>query len=114
MNAKTFLKVVIHVSADYAYLVREILSDVEAGKTAEYEYYTFSIKGTRRSRSLKGPRALMGQTDEIEHTEEERIETFIETSRKNLLLTEIQTIEPHIDVMVDFYRVEDSSCLGHF
>ena len=114
MNASSLLKVVIHVSIDYAYFVREVLSDVQAGKAAKYEYYTFSIKGTRRSRSLVGPRALMGQTDQIEHTEEERIETFIESSQKQALLNEIKTIEPHVDLIIDFYHVEDSNCLEHF
>ena len=114
MNAKSLLKVVIYVSADYAYFVREVLSDIDAGKTSEYEYYTFSTKGTRRSRSLKGPRAMLGQTDEIQHTEEERIETFIEISQKEILLSEIKAIEPHIDLMIDFYNVEDSNCLEHF
>lgn len=114
MNTKSFLKVVIHVSADYAYLVREILSDIEAGKNADYEYYTFSIKGTRRSRSLKGPRALMGQTDHIEHLEEERIETFIESAQKNVLLAEIKAIESHINIMIDFYKVEGSNWMDHF
>lgn len=114
MNNSSFLKVVIHVSADYAYLVREILSDIEAGKTAIYEYYTFSIKGTRRSRSLKGPRALMGQTDHIEHLEEERIETFIDETQKGILLAEIKAIESNIDIMIDFYKVEACNWMSHF
>ncbi len=114
MNAKSFLKVVIYVSTDYTYLIREILSDIGAGKTAKYEFYSFSAKGIRRSRSLKGPRAMLGQTDQIEHFEEERIETFIKSSQKEALLKEIRQIEPAVHPMVDFYRVEDSTCFADF
>ena len=114
MNPKKFLKVVIYVNSDHSYLLREILSDIYAGQTAKYEFYSFSMKGIRRSRSLVGPRALIGQTDKIELQEEERIETFIPIQRKEALLHEISKIHPYVHPIVDFYQVEDSTCLGHF
>jgi hypothetical protein len=114
MNPKTFLKVVVYVPSDYVYLIREILSDIGAGETNHYEFYTFSVKGVRRSRSLAGPRALLGQTDEIELKEEERIESFIPAERKEALLNEIRNVHPYIHPIVDFYRVEDSTCFSHF
>ena len=96
------LKVVVFVPATHADGIRDVLQKIGAGKTKKYEGCSFSMPDLQSFRSRKGAGSFAGKV------EEERIETFIPSSLKKLLLNKIKEVHPYEKPVIDFYKIESS------
>lgn len=106
--AKKIIKVIIFVPATHADKIRNFLRKFGAGKTERYEGCSFSISGLQRFYPREGANPFLGKTGKLETVKEERIETFIFSSLKNRLLSEIKKIHPYEEPAIDFYEIESS------
>ncbi len=96
-------KVMVYVPVADADKIRKIMGEVGAGKMGNYDFCSFSIRGTGRFRPLKGANPSIGEVGKYEEVEEERIEVVADETILKKLLEEIiknhPYEEPSIDVM---------------
>jgi len=58
MEVDKFVKITVNVQTDHADAVRTAMGEAGAGRLGNYQYFSFSIKGTGRFIPLKEPVGL--------------------------------------------------------
>lgn len=106
MNTK-YVKLVIFVPLIYADNIRKALGEVGAGKIGNYDFCSFSSRGTGRFRGNKKTNPAIGKAGQYEAVEEERIETIM--PRKNLkkVIEKVRAVHPYEEVVFDIYPLEN-------
>lgn len=102
MNFK-YLKIVVYVPSSHADKVREALAESGAGHIGNYDFCSFSTKGTGRFRGLEGSKPFIGESGKIEKVEEEKIETICPTEKLDEVLQALKEIHPYEEPAIDIY-----------
>lgn len=97
------VKIVVYVPVEYADAVREVLGKGGAGHIGNYDYCSFSVKGTGRFRPGRGAHPFIGEEGMIEAVEEERIETICPRKIAPKLIEEVKKIHPYEEMAFDVY-----------
>ncbi len=100
---KELVKVVVFVPEENADEIRQALGEAGAGKIGNYEYCSFSIKGTGRFKPLKGADPAIGEIGDMEEVAEERIEVGCEKDQVNTIIAAIKKAHPYEEVVIDIY-----------
>jgi hypothetical protein len=98
-----FVKIAVFVPATHADKIRKVLNDSGAGKLGNYDYCSFSTKGTGRFRGLKGSNPAIGKVGEIEKVEEEKIEVLCSRENYKDVLEAIKKAHPYEEPAIDVY-----------
>jgi hypothetical protein len=98
-----FVKIAVFVPATHADKIRKVLNDSRAGKLGNYDYCSFSTKGTGRFRGLKGSNPAIGKVGEIEKVEEEKIEVLCSRENYKDVLEAIKKAHPYEEPAIDVY-----------
>lgn len=105
-----FVKIVVFVPQTHADDVREVLAKSGAGHIGNYDYCSFSVKGTGRFRPLKGSNPYIGKSPgkiskggEIEEVEEEKIETICPSEKLEAILKAVNEAHPYEEPVIDIY-----------
>jgi len=102
MNTK-FLKIVVYTPETHADKIRKAIAEAGAGHVGNYDYCSFSVKGTGRFRGGKGTNPYIGESGKIEEVEEERIETILEPEKLDQVLEAIKKVHPYEEPAIDIY-----------
>ncbi len=72
MNTKN-VKLIVFVPLSHADIVRKALGEASAGKIGNYDFCSFSSRGTGRFRGNEKSKPAIGESEKYEAVEEERI-----------------------------------------
>ncbi|MBI5152803.1 hypothetical protein HZA39_04665 [Candidatus Peregrinibacteria bacterium] len=98
-----FAKIIVFTPTTHADKVREALAQAGCGHIGNYDYCSFSSKGTGRFRGLTGANPFIGKAGQIESVEEERIETICPAENTDAAMAAIKKSHPYEEPAVDIY-----------
>lgn len=90
----------------HAEIVREAMGKAGAGRIGNYEFCSFSSRGTGRFRPLAGANPAIGQVGELEQVEEERIEVTCDRELVEDVIKAIKSVHPYEEPVIDVYSLE--------
>ncbi|MGJ4960821.1 hypothetical protein [Bradyrhizobium sp. HKCCYLRH3061] len=102
---KTY-KIVVHVPEAAGDAVRHAMGEAGAGRIGNYDYCSFTSKGTGRFRPLAGADPAIGAVGRLETVEEERIETVCAADRLRSVIQAIRAAHPYEEPAIDVYPIE--------
>ncbi len=100
---KELVKLVVFVPEKDADEVRNALGEAGAGKIGNYNFCSFSVKGTGRFRPNKDASPHIGKPGQLEEVNEERIEVACEKSQVKEIIKVIKNVHPYEEVVMDIY-----------
>lgn len=106
-----FVKIAVYVPSSHADKIRAALADAGAGHIGNYDFCSFSVKGTGRFRGQEGAQPFLGKIGTIKKVSEERIETICLKSGLKKILTAIKKSHPYQEPAVDVYPLLNSGQL---
>jgi len=99
---KTY-KIVVFVPDADGEAVRMAMGEAGAGRIGNYDYCSFTSRGTGRFRPLAGARPAIGEVGQLEDVTEERIETVYAEARVKDVLAAIRRVHPYEQPAIDIY-----------
>lgn len=100
------VKLVVFVPETHGGAVRSALGKAGAGVIGNYNFCTFTTKGTGRFKAHKGARPAVGKIGKLEKVTEERIETVCRKDIVKKVIAEIKKVHPYEEVPIDIYSLE--------
>lgn len=95
------VKITVGVPESHADIVRKALGQAGAGKIGNYDYASFSVKGTGRFRPLKGANPSIGDIGKIEEVAEEQIQTICRKADLERVIQAIRSVHPYEEPVID-------------
>lgn len=106
MDSKN-VKLVVYVPLTHADIVRKALGEAGAGKLGNYDFCSFSTRGTGRYRGNENSHPVIGKAGDYEAVEEERIEVTVSRKILNNVIAKMKEAHPYEEVAYDIYPVEN-------
>ncbi|MFQ5811079.1 MAG: hypothetical protein ACE5JM_15785 [Armatimonadota bacterium] len=97
------LKLVVFVPPGHADAVRNALGEAGAGRIGDYDFCSFSCRGTGRYRPLPGAEPYSGEVGKLASVEEERIETLCTRETIRAALEAVRAVHPYEEAAIDVY-----------
>ena len=97
------VKIVVFVPLTHTDIVRKAMGNAGAGNIGNYNYCSFSSRGTGRFTPLKGANPVIGKVDKAEEVEEERIEVVCSKDKAKEVAAAIKKVHPYEEVAIDIY-----------
>lgn len=101
------VKLVVFVPLTYADVVRQALGEAGAGRIGNYDFCSFSSRGTGRFRGNELSNPVMGEAGKYEAAEEERIEVLVPREALKEVIEKMKSVHPYEEVAFDVYSLED-------
>ena len=105
MNTEN-VKFVVFVPLSHADVVRQALGDAGAGKIGNYDFCSFSSRGTGRFRGNEKSNPSVGEANKHESSEEERIEVLLPREILKEVIEKVKNVHPYEEVAFDVYPLE--------
>ena len=106
MSSKN-VKFVVFAPISHADIVRQALGEAGAGKIGNYDFCSFSSRGTGRFRGNEKSNPTIGEAGKHEVVEEERIEVIVSREILEKVIEKVKAIHPYEEVAFDVYPLED-------
>ena len=106
MNTK-YVKLIVFVPLTHADTIRETLGNAGAGKIGNYDFCSFSSRGTGRFRGNEKTNPAIGKSGKYEAAAEERIETIVPREILQKVIEKIKAVHPYEEVAFDIYPLEN-------
>jgi hypothetical protein len=103
LRAMKTYKIVVFVPEADGEAVRMAMGEAGAGRIGNYDYCSFTSKGTGRFRPLDGALPAIGEVGRLEDVGEERIETHCSDERLKAVLAAIRRVHPYEEPAIDIY-----------
>jgi len=100
------VKLIIFVPLSHAEIVRKALGEAGAGKIGNYEFCSFSSRGTGRFRGNEKTNPAIGEAEKYEAVEEERIEAIVPRDILKEVVEKVKSVHPYEEVAFDIYPLE--------
>jgi len=100
------VKLVIFVPISHADIVRKALGEAGAGKIGNYDFCSFSSRGTGRFRGSEKTNPAIGEAGKYEAVEEERIEAIVPREILKEVIEKVKNVHPYEEVAFDVYPLE--------
>ena len=101
------VKLVIFVPLSHADIIRDVLGKAGAGKIGNYDFCSFSTRGTGRFRGNENSNPSIGEANNYESVEEERIEVVLPRLILKEVVNKVKEAHPYEEVAFDVYPLED-------
>ena len=105
MDSKN-VKFVVFVPTSHADAVRQALGESGAGRIGNYDFCSFSVKGTGRFRGNAESNPTFGKAGRHEAVEEERIEVVVPREILQDVIMVVKKAHPYEEVAFDIYPIE--------
>ncbi len=105
------VKIVTFAPIEDADKIRQAIGDVGAGVIGEYRYCSFSSAGQGRFTPSSNANPHIGQPNQPEVVEEERIEVVCDRSDARLVVAALKKAHPYEEVALDIYPLLDEDQL---
>ena len=100
-------KLIIHSPLTHSDKIRKALGDVGAGKIGNYEFCSFSYRGTGRFRGNENSNPAIGVAGKLEEVEEEVIEIVMEESILKTAIEKLKEVHPYEEPAYEVYKLEN-------
>lgn len=110
---KEQVKIVVFTPIEAADKVRHALGEAGAGRIGNYDFCSFSSRGTGRFRPLEGAQPYMGQQGQLEAVEEERIEVVCDRDILPGVIAKLREAHPYEEPAIDVYPLISLDSLGN-
>ena len=100
------VNLIIFVPLSHAEIVRKALGEAGAGKIGNYEFCSFSSRGTGRFRGNEKTNPAIGEAEKYEAVEEERIEAIVPRDILKEVVEKVKSVHPYEEVAFDIYPLE--------
>jgi hypothetical protein len=107
MQESNNVKLVVFVPVSHAEIVRQVLGEAGAGKMGNYDFCSFSSRGTGRFHGNENSNPAIGKAGEFEEVEEERIEVIVPRKILKEVIEKMKTVHPYEEVAFDVYLIEN-------
>lgn len=100
------VKIVVFVPLTHSNIVRQALGEAGAGKIGNYDFCSFSSRGTGRFRGNEKANPAIGEAGKYEAVEEERIEAIVPREILKSVIEKVKSVHPYEEVAFDVYPLE--------
>ncbi len=100
------VKFVVFVPLSHADVVRQVLGEAGAGKIGNYDFCSFSSRGTGRFRGNEKANPAIGKAGKYEAVEEERIEAIVSREIWREVIKKAKAVHPYEEVAFDIYPLK--------
>ena len=100
------VKFVVFVPISHADAVRKALGEAGAGKIGNYDFCSFSSRGTGRFRGNEKSNPTIGKAGKYETVEEEKIEAIVPHEILKKVIEKVKSVHPYEEVAFDIYPLE--------
>lgn len=100
------VKLVVFTPLTHADVVRDALGNAGAGKIGNYDFCSFSTRGTGRFRGNENSNPAIGSALKYEQVEEEKIEVVVQRTILNDVIDAVKKVHPYEEVAFDVYPLE--------
>lgn len=97
------VKFVVFVPISHAEMIREVLGNAGAGKIGNYDFCSFSSRGTGRFKGNDQSNPSIGESGILESVEEERIEVVMSMEILDDVISVVKNAHPYEEVAYDVY-----------
>lgn len=101
-----YVKFVVFVPLSHTDIVRKALGEAGAGKIGNYDFCSFSSRGTGRFRGNEKTNPAIGKAGSHEVVEEERIEMIVPREILKSVIEKVKSVHPYEEVAFDIYPLE--------
>lgn len=101
INSKEMVKIIVGVPETHAEKIREALGKAGVGRIGNYDFCSFSVKGTGRFRPQKGANPAIGQIGKLEEVAEEQIQTVCYRSDLEGTIKAVKEAHPYEEPAID-------------
>lgn len=101
------VKIIIYVPLTHADAVRDALGKAGAGKIGNYDFCSFSVRGTGRFIPSEKAQPAVGSVGVLESVDEERIEVVCERAIARDILAAVRAVHPYEEMAYDIYPLLD-------
>lgn len=101
------VKFVVFVPISNADAVRQALGEAGGGKIGDYDFCSFSSRGTGRFRGNEKTKPAIGEAGKYEAVEEERIEAIVPREILEEVIEKVKAAHPYEEVAFDIYPLEN-------
>lgn len=106
MNTQN-VKLVVFVPLSHTDVVRQTLGEAGAGKIGNYDFCSFSSRGTGRFRGNEKTNPAIGEAGKYEAVEEERIEVIVPRDILKEVIEKVKSVHPYEEIAFDIYPLEN-------
>ena len=107
--SESLMKLAVYVPNTHAQTLRKQLAVVGAGEIGNYDSCSFSSLGTGRFQPRDGSNPVIGQLNQLEEVEEEKIEVVFASSKKSIILKAMYEYHPYEEVAFDLWSLESKT-----
>lgn len=100
------VKFVVFVPLTHADAVRQALGEAGAGKIGNYDFCSFSSRGTGRFRGNENANPSIGKAGKYEAVEGEGIEVIVPREILEEVIEKVKSVHPYEEVAFDIYPLE--------
>jgi dinuclear metal center YbgI/SA1388 family protein len=108
-KSKQIKQLVVYCPLTHSLALKEALLENGAGSFRNYDNCSFSVKGKGTFRPKKGSSPFLGNLEELEEVDEERLEFFFNNEDENLLLDVMHQNHPYEQVAFQVYSLDNIS-----
>jgi len=105
MNTK-YVKFIVFVPLSHADIIRQALGEAGAGKIGNYDFCSFSSRGTGRFRGNEKTNPAIGEAGKYEAVEEKKIEVIVPREILKNVIEKVKSVHPYDEVAFDIYPLE--------
>lgn len=102
-NMNKNVKLIIYVPISHTEIVRQKLGELGAGQIGNYTFCSFTTHGTGRFKGNDSSNPTIGQKNNYESVDEEKIEVTVPVSAIKNIITEIKSVHPYEEMAYDVY-----------
>jgi hypothetical protein len=100
-------KIVTFVPLSHTDKVRDAIGKAGAGVLGEYDFCSFSVRGTGRFKGTEKSKPFLGKPGNLESVDEERIEFTCGEDRLDDVVKAIKSVHPYEEIPIDVYSLEN-------
>ena len=104
-----YRKLVVFVPADHAEQLKNALFEIGCGVQGNYDHCGYTLKGQGQFRPLEGSKPFLGQENQVEHVEEERIEMIYPAGLQRIVVQTLYKNHPYEEPAFDLLSLENES-----
>lgn len=100
-------KFVVHCPISSGDSIREAIGKAGGGKIGDYDFCSFTIVGTGRSKGNDKSNPVYGEVNSLSSSQEERIEVTVTDDIVNKVIDAVLEVHPYDQPTYDVYLLED-------
>lgn len=104
-----YQKIVFFAPSDNSVTIKDALFAIGCGVLGQYDNCCYSVEGSGTFRPLKGSSPFIGQINQVEQVEEERVEMIFPATLQRKVIETLYKVHPYEEPAFDIIKLENVS-----